>query len=88
MNRKKASKPSYPTEENTRWDFVCKGQPVPALNRGTVVLVDYYGRRKTAVVTTRVPGGLYWAQLTVPLSHGTRCLVTMRSLIAVASDAK
>ena len=88
MNRKSGTHAKYPSEDDFRWDYLRQGAEVPQLQSGQVVLVRYFMRPRLARVSSRVPGGVYWARLMTPVGGSTRVLVTKNSLIAVARDEK
>lgn len=88
MNKKKAKKQPAPSESNIRWEYFVRQHQVPVLQRGDIVLVEYGGRNRVAIVQGRVPGGIYWAQLCNPVHGATRVIVSKYSLQAVNRNAE
>lgn len=88
MPRNKGQKASnVPSEDRVAWDYSCVGRDVPRLVRGSLVLVDYFGRNRVAVVQGRIPGSVYWAQLCAPVNGSTRVIVSKHSFKGVAKNA-
>lgn len=88
MNNKSPKKVNHPTEESLRWDYLLVKEFLPTLGIGTVVLVQYFGRNRVAIVRSKLPGRCYWGQLCSPVSGQTRVVISKNSLIAVALNEK
>lgn len=87
MNKKKRGSSSVPDDSKIVWDYSCVGRSVPQLERGDKVLVNYFGRNRVAIVSGKIPGGIYWAQLCAPISGQTRVVVSGHSFQGLAKNA-
>lgn len=87
MRRKSGRNSKVPDDSRIVWDYSCVGRDVPILERGDRVLVDYRDRTRVAVISGRIPGGIYWAQLCAPVSGQTRVVVSKYSFKGVEKNA-
>lgn len=87
MNKSRGKKAYGSSEDDFSWNYFIGGHRVPELERGATVLVEYFGRNRVAIVTGKIPGGCYWAQLCAPVNGQTRVAVTKNSFKGAASNA-
>lgn len=87
-NKKRSTRAHAPSEFTIRWDYYLVAEFLPQLSVGDYVLVEYFGRNRVAVVTGKIPGKCYWAQLCAPVNGQTRVVVSRNTLKGVASRAE